>query len=178
MPWGTVQAPNGGCRGRHEEFGWLNRQPYRTPAFRPPAPSAQPATLGWILLVHAGHPGITRIARGRPARRPRGGAAHAQCCPLVVVAGDGRDRAGTLQPLLIVDCTPLGWHQSKRAVSVAVLLADHLEDRPGQPGVVGAGIPTAVPSHLLLLPQGVLPILLLGPPGMRRRRAPPPQVPR
>ncbi len=82
--------------------------------------------------------------------------------PWWLLPADRRHRAGALRPLLDMDGVPLRWHQPERAVSLAVLLADHLEDRPGQPGVLGARVPAALPRHLLLLPQGVLPILLLG----------------
>src|ERR1700683_20992 len=166
MPPSAVQAPRRGPA----ESRWLAERPTLS-HFRFPGagPFASPATLGWSPLVYPGHAGITRIARVRPARRPRALGTHPQGHALVGASGDGGHRPRALRPLFHLDSISLRRHQPEWSVSVAVLLADDLEDRARQPRALGARVTVAVPGHLLLLPQGVLPLVLLGPTCVRGR---------
>ena len=89
-----------------------------------------------------------------------------------------RHRVQRVHPVLAVLGVPVGPGLRRRLrgrrLPLAVLLAAHRRRRPAGlvlPGDPHPVDPARLPDHLLLLPQGVLPVLLRRSAGVRRRRA-------
>ena len=163
-----------GRRGRGSGPGPLTRQPSpRTPDGGTPP--------------HDDH--LAPSSRGRGPRRrsgsSRGRCPHAADRPLVAAAAAHGGCARGLHRLL--DAARVRERELLRgAVHLAVLLALHHHALRGQPlpaAVLGSGLdqpravhprgPAGLPAHLLLLPQGLLPLVLAVAAGVRRRRAAP-----
>src|SRR5262245_15347534 len=124
--------------------------------------------------------GITDTDGHRPAR-PRQGPHPAEGHLVAGAAGDGAGAAGLRGVRRLGGLRGQELHRGPLHLPVLLAVPGEQVRRPRHPGhprelvaaVAGAdraAVPTGVPPHLLLLPQGVLPLVLVGAAGVRGAR--------